>query len=180
MIKKNSIIIAVVILIIVFGIGLVLSHTHTSKNQRFGGTTNLDSLGVNSITDTGTGYFGQGISEGGLDSINTGSTTVNLGSTDIATTSVISITASSAATTVNLPASSSLSNILVNPGDLTWVIIQSASTTGGTITLVGGTGNTLQKATSSAVIAAGGSAILKIYRKPNGLDFNTILVGLAN
>ena len=175
---KKIIGIIVVVLVVV---GLFLAYKPVG---RFGGTTNLDVLQVNTLqattaSTTGVGYFGQGIYEGGLDSLAPASTTINLAASDISTNSVVAIVASSSATTVNFPASSTLSSFLSTGGDSTWLIVQSASTTASTITFAGGTGTTLQTASSSKLIIGGDTATFRIYRKATGGDFNFALTSIS-
>ena len=69
--------------------------------------------------------------------------------------------------TVTLPASSTLSAIAPNAGDMRDYIVYAASTTGGTLTMAGGTGTTLQSASSTSVIGAGDTALLRLVRLSN-------------
>lgn len=186
--KNKNIVISVAVVLV--SILALFAFKPSASSVRFGGTTNLDVLAVNeldaagpinasSTAVTGVGYFGNGVQEGGLATSATASTTVNLTAAQIASSSVIAIVASSSATTVNFPASSTLTTFLPNAGDMTQLVIWSSSSTASTITFAGGTGTTLQKATSSALIIGGDSAIFRVYRQATGGNFNIVMMGTA-
>jgi len=81
--------------------------------------------------------------------------TVNVGTTTAATF------------TLTLPATSTLSTFIPVAGDSRDVLIYAASSTASYITVAPGAGMTLVSASSTKIISAGGTAILKFYRKTN-------------
>lgn len=84
-------------------------------------------------------------------------------SADITNSKVITHTAT-AALTVTLPASSTLTNFVPNVGDTAEVFINPVTTL---ITFAGGTGTELNTASSTKNVNAGGLGVFKFVRKAN-------------
>jgi hypothetical protein len=133
----------------------------TVSPERFGGTTNL-----NSLTLSGN------ISTGGIVATSTATSTgAILNQVDLYTStgdiaSAISFTASTSATTLTFAASSTFTSIVPNSGDTLTMYLINASTTGTTTTIAGGTGTTVLNATTTKVLAPGAVAQLTFQRLP--------------
>lgn len=188
----NTVIIVIVLILVLVG------GNHQSGKLGAAATTNLPSLGLTtlyagsgcdqqyttctastlfpsgSIVTSGLGYFGQGVTEGGLDSIATTSTTYTLVQSDLLNSSLISFANFGGATTITLPASSTLSSFLPNAGDMETSVIYNSSSTGA-LTIAGGTGTTLLSASTTAVIQPTKIGLLRLIRLPN----TNILVNMA-
>lgn len=146
-------IIAVVLAIVL--IGLVLRLNFATSTQKYAGTTNLDSL-----------YLTGNLTTGGSNATTTTATSQTLVASDLTSGSVIFLKPTVGSVTVTLPATSTLSTFLPNAGDSTMLIIHNATSTSGiNITIAGGTGTLLKKATTTAAILPGGAAELYFYRK---------------
>lgn len=76
--------------------------------------------------------------------------------------------ANSPALTVTLPASSTLTSLIKNPGDeMTFMIYNAQTGAATTTTVVGGTGTTLGITTANCAIAATKSGSIRLVRLPN-------------
>lgn len=146
--NKKIIALVVVVLIIVVGVFVI---TSTPSEERFGGTTNLNSLTLSNQ-----------LSVGGIFATTTTSTLTQSQITDIST---ITANPATAAITLTLPASSTLSTLIPNAGDsVNYVIANLATVSASSTTIVGGTGTTLKNATSTAAILGGGTGLLTLVR----------------
>ena len=103
---------------------------------------------------------------GGYELLNATGTAYQLAASDMIHTVIGFIATTS--TTVTLPATSTLTAFLPNVGDSMQMFFVNASSTGGTITLAGNTGVTLQVATSSKAIIASAVSILYFIRTATG------------
>ena len=112
---------------------------------------------------TTVGIFTQG---GGVYATSTANTTATLLNTEISDVNIIRITPNSAALTLTLPASSTLSTIIPNAGDSReWRVENGSSVT--STTIAGGIGLTLFANPTSTlkVLHANDNAILKMWRE---------------
>lgn len=151
-------------LIVVVAI-LVLVGGNSSAN--LGGTTNFDLLdttdgyavdGTTVINGSGV-FVGQLTSTsaltqgGGIRATSTINSAETLTATDFDTENVIAYTLNVQSATLTLPASSTLSSFIPTAGQMRTVLVRNATTTAGlNLTIAGGTGTILKKATSTAVI----------------------------
>ena len=103
---------------------------------------------------------------GGYELLNATGTAYQLAASDMIHTVIGFIATTS--TTVTLPATSTLTAFLPNVGDSMQMFFVNASSTGGTITLAGNTGVTLQVATSSKAIIASAVSVLDFIRTATG------------
>lgn len=160
-------------------LGLTTLYVGTGCDQQYTTCTASTMFPTGSIVTSGGLYAGQGLTEGGLDSIATTSTNYTLLQSDFLNNSLIAFTANGGATTINLPASSTLTTFIPNPGDISSDVIYAASTTGGiNLTVSGGTGTTLLSASSTAIIPPTKVANLKFIRLPNSsID---VIMSVAN
>ena len=177
---------AIVALVIVFAVVLV-----GGNNKSLGATmtTFLPSLGVQTltvgtgcdnqytacsgtvvsstgITSNGTLYGAQGVIEGGVVSLSTTTTSYTLTQADISNSSLFAYTTASGNATVTLPASTTLSSYITSSGDQAIEVIYNGSATS-TLTIAGGTGTTVQNASTTLVLPAGKSAQIRLVRLPN-------------
>lgn len=147
-------------------LGLTTLYVGTGCDQQYTTCAASTLFPAGAIVTSGLGYFGQGITEGGLDSIATTSTAYTLAQSDLLNSSLVSFANFGGATTITLPASSTLTSFLPNAGDMETSVIYNASSSGA-LTISGGTGVTLLSASTTAVIQATKIGILKFIRLPN-------------
>jgi hypothetical protein len=131
-----------------------------------GGITNYDSLTLSdnlivggTVTITGatslsgaltSGTFTQG---GGIRATSTIGTTIPLLASDFDVENVIDVTLNVQDATLSFPATSTLTSFIPNAGDTRTIYVRNATTTASMdITISGGTGVLLKKATSTAVV----------------------------
>ena len=187
--KKIYISLVVVLVIAIVGLFLPISKViettkslggSTASDWNVGGnlavTGNSTHTGTNTLTGTTTagvlitGSLQQG---GSVDSITTSSATYALAATDICSYGSIQFTPSSAATTVTLPATSTLfASCLTTVGQSLDFYYMSVGTS---TVIAAGTGGTL-KYSSTSTVAAGKDAIINIYRDAT----NTYRLGVVN
>jgi len=129
----------------------------------------------------GGGTYSQGFVQSGINSTSTTATSYTLVGADFIGQAVVSITPNVNNLNMNLPASSTLTTWLPNPGDFTTLIFFNASTTAGTVMgFNAGTGSLLEVGSSTSATATGASTTASraiefdVFRKPN-----TDLVWLA-
>ncbi len=161
---KNSILVVAILAAIVIGFVALSGSTSVSENLA-GGTTNFDALSLSS----GLSVSG-GITVSGINNVVNSSTTVTLSQADLAGYAVINILASTtAASTITLPATSTLTTLIPNSGDVVSYTIVNATTTGSVhnLTIAAGTGMSLQNASTSAVLVPAKSAFLRLIRLPS-------------
>lgn len=107
------------------------------------------------------------ITQGGSYATSTIATTATLSQSDIRY-SLVQFTPNGGSLTVTLPASSTLTSTIPNAGDTVRIAFLNATTTAGiTLTVSGGAGTTLLKASSTAAIPAGGIGVLTLMRRIN-------------
>ncbi len=162
-------------------VGLVIGYVANS-GQSFQGISHLSGLAVGqdglSTENGGTAAFasttssaGQLKTDGGVldSSVNSTSTvtaTYTLVQADVRNYSTILFTPN-ISTTLTLPATTSLDGFVPTAGDQARITIVNASTTSGIITIAGGTGTLLRKATTTATILPNSIGILTFVRKAN-------------
>jgi len=125
--------------------------------------TVVSSTGINS---PGLVYAGQGLVEGGVVSLSTTTTSYTLTQADILTSSLFTYTTASGNATITLPASTTLTSFVTNSGDQSIEVVYNGSATS-TLTIAGGTGTTVQNASSTLVLPAGKSAQIRFVRLPS-------------
>ena len=117
---------------------------------------------------------------GGITATSSSNSTATLLSTDIDTENVVEMTWNFGAGTLTLPATSTMTNIAPNAGDVRTIWIRNASPTAATsTTIAAGTGMTLKLAASSTPLLVGdtdgdNTARLDFVRKSD-TDFNVYL-----
>lgn len=98
----------------------------------------------------------QTFTQGGGITATTSSTTAILLATDIDTENVVEVTPANGATTLTLPATSTMTNIIPNAGDTRTIWIRNATTSASTgLTIAAGTGMTLKNGASSTALLVG-------------------------
>lgn len=167
--KKLKVGLVLILLLLIVGVVYVFSH----KNRALVGSVNCNNTTclTGLIVTPGQIYAQNGISQGGLLSTTTPAS-LTLQASDVANESLLSVTPIVASVTLTLPASTTFATLvnpfLPNAGDSAQLYVHNASTTATiNVTLAGGTGTLLQKASTTAVILPGGSATVDIFRKVN-------------
>lgn len=143
-----------------------MSYASPSSSQNLEGQTRLSGLSVgtdglsvsgplttsNGLYASSTTYVSKFVQGGGVRATSTSGSVVPLLATDFDTENAIDVTLNVQDATLSMPASSTIKNI-PSAGDTMSLLIRNASTTAGMdLTITGGTGVLLKKATSSAVI----------------------------
>ncbi len=161
----------------VAALALILSVVGLASRQQpvLGGTTNFDRLELTqglSVSDSSryaSTRFASSSTSGGINSYVNSTTTATLSQSDLVGYSTVGILASTtAASTITLPASSTLTTLVANSGDVAnFTIVNSSATATHVLTIAGGTGTTLQTASTSAVLAASKTGMLRLVRLPS-------------
>ena len=163
---KNIIIGVLAVVIVIAGISYVLP-----KQQDTKGTTNFDAVSLSSgLTVAGSTVFASSTTSGGINNVVNASTTVTLTQADLTGYSTINILASTtAASSIVLPASSTLTTLIPNAGDISGYTITNATTTGSVhvLTIAGGTGTTLQISSTTAALVPAKTGYLRLIRLPS-------------
>lgn len=162
------------VIAIVLAVIAVVFSWGPKSGTRYAGTTNLDALSLDTTLTVGTTSTlgGKVTADGGIllsDVLSTSTpASMTLAATDLANYSSILMLPTVGSITVTLPASSTLSSLVPTAGDV-WemTFVNSTTTNAQNITLAGGTGTTLYKATTTAFVAPGQVASLKFIRKTN-------------
>lgn len=176
----KNILVSVGASIIVVLIGLFVFSPNQSIN--FAGITHLSGLQVGTdglsttgtFSSTGAATFSAQVKNDAnqLSSYTLSTTTpasMTLRESDILYSTIL-VTPTVGAATLTLPASSTLTTIVPTAGDRARLVIVNASTTAGqALTIAGGTGVLLSKATTTATILSGGQGvgIIEFIRKTN-------------
>ena len=183
--ERYSGILAVVAIVIAIIVGV---SSLGGGSERAGGITNYDQVdaadgfsvdGTTVITGAGviTGTTGSmsglltldgGTLKSSTNSTSTTATSYTFVQADLLNYDTMLMTPNVGDLTLTLTASSSLTSLVPNTGDTYELAIVNASTTAGIdITLAGGTGTLLRKATTTATILANSVGILQFIRKAN-------------
>lgn len=158
---KNIITSVVVSVIVTCGLFLVLNtHAQKSVENSFGatvGTTHIESLNISK------GPFSLSFTNA-----TTTGTSVTLQQSDFQPYNSLLVTPIVGAATLTLPASSTLSSLVPKVGDVQQLMVVNATSTSGiSVTIAGGAGTLLRKATTTAAILPGGVSELEFVRKAN-------------
>lgn len=131
-----------------------------------GKSDNLGSVPGVSMFPSSVTTFTQG---GGITATSTAGAASTLLATDIDEESYVVITPTGANHTLTLPATSTLSNFVPNPGDFRTIIIENGATAATTTTIAAGAGMDLQEPDGqNVIIGQNNYAILSFYRQSNG------------
>lgn len=159
-------------------VGAVFLGYSMSGNQRFGGTSNLDTLALSSdlyatgsVNASSTSYFGANVKTGGISTVATTSNAYTLAASNINGISLLSFVGSStAATTVTIPGTTTLSSFIPLSGDTYSMIIVNATTTGSKLTLAGSPASAVElySASSTKDVQIGKTAALYFTRMASG------------
>ncbi len=172
---NKNIVAALVALVVVFGAGYYLAKPSQSN---LGGLSERDiravSLGVGQTSASQRFMVSSNgvTTQGGVLSTSTPAS-LTLQASDIVDRATLFVTPTTGATTLTLPASTTLAalNFLPNAGDRTRIVIVNASTTvAKNLTIAAGTGSLLVSASTTAQIqsgANGGVGNIEIIRKAN-------------
>ena len=125
-----------------------------------GNTAVTGTLTITGASDVGT--FTQG---GGVRSTSTLNSTETLLATDFDVENVIEYTMNVSATTLTLPATSTLSALVPTAGDTRTIHIKNATTTAISLTIAGGTGMDIYNSTSTLAIPSGDFAEVTFQRQ---------------
>lgn len=164
--------IALVAVLAIYGVVKFFSGSQTASAVPYPSQLSSFPNGV----QVGGGPFNQGLIQGGANSTSTTVTSYTLVSNDVVGFSSIILTPNTGATNLYLPASSTLSTWLPNPGDFTTFILLNGTTTAGvngTIGLTAGSGTLLAVASSTgstgitASTTAGKASEINVVRKTN-------------
>lgn len=109
-------------------------------------------------------YAGNTLTVGGSQTIATSGSGTLLASAIQASVLFYNPAAGTGAITLTLPATSSLTAFIPNQGDCQQLVINSASTTAGLLTLAGNTGVNLRTASSTLGVVGGGDAVIDFCR----------------
>lgn len=166
---KNIIVSAAVAVVVASGLVLTVHAVHQADKAKtaaalsaqYGnavGVTHIESLNISK------GPFSMSFTN----STTTG-TAVTLQQSDFQPYNSMLVNPIVGATTLTLPASSTLSQLVPKPGDVQQLMIVNATgTAAATVTIAGNTGTLLRKATTTPAINAGGVSELEFVRKLNG------------
>lgn len=109
-------------------------------------------------------YAGNTLTQGGVQTVSTSSSgTLTMAQIDAATM-IYSPLAATGAITLTLPATSTLALFVPNLGDCQQLVINSASTTAGLLTLAGNTGVNLRTGSTTSAIVGGGDGVIDFCR----------------
>jgi hypothetical protein len=178
MIKKIAISLGIILLLILSYLVMVPKFTEVS------GVTNLDSLTLSDTLTALTGVIGTLTQGGGVRATSTTGAVLPLLASDFDVENMIDVTLNVQDGTVSFPATSTLTSFIPNTGDNRTIFIRNATTTTTMdLTIAGGTGVLLKKATSSAVITgdADGANFFEVHlvRKAN-TDIEALMLSFVD
>lgn len=166
---STKLILGVLAAIAIFFAGSALTSKTATNEVSVGATSGPDNYNPYNFYN---GLYGKFFTQGGGVKSFTATTTqaaYTVTQADLASYNVFKVVATtSPALTLTLPATSTLTTLIKNPGDMREWIFYNAHTGATTTTLVAGTGMTLQSASTTAVIAQGKNALVRLKRVSTG------------
>lgn len=155
----TSAVVSVIVVVTGLLIGFHAAPNPATDGASYGatvGTTHIESLNISK------GPFSMSFPN----STTTG-TAVTLQQSDIQPYNSLLVMPGVGASTITLPASSTLSAMVPKVGDVFQLMVINATSSTATVTIVGGTGTLLKKATTTPAVAPGSIGELEFVRKAN-------------